>query len=454
MYLLKRPEIMFGLTALILNLSSCASVPKHLEAEQPGQMALRTELKKELSTINIAVEATDSDLAEMLNRLTPKELYKGGTKTSGVMATVTRNGQITVNASDNFIHITVPVSVSMRYGLFETIPLNTRLKFKLNARVTPDWRVFAEVYFTGLTDQLVDEIGIGPLSIRPRSIVEGVTLPVQRTLSDLVGRKLNEKFPLKPHVAKVWNAAQKPILLDKTYNAWLKLTPQAAMVYPFYAQNRQIRLSVGLTTYAELVVGPEPPTNPPATLPDLKMVNANDRSFKVALHTDLFYSDVIKIAAPLLLDRELGSDGKSVILKSLDIYGNGERLVIKVDTAGSLDGTIYLTGRPVINPQTSQFSVEDLDFDIQTQSMLLSTAAWFMHGTIKNTIQEKLNLDLSQRMTQAQDLTGRSLARIQLAENLFLTGSVKTIRLNDVMVQKDRLSIQVYTEGETTILFR
>jgi hypothetical protein len=440
-----------------MTLASCASVnsgASHLTANQPTDEGFRTELKKEISTINVSVEATEADLAEMLNRLTPKELYKGSTRTSGLMATVQRNGQITVNAADNFIHITVPVSVSMRYGIFETIPLNTRLKFKLNARVTPDWRVFAEVYFTGLTDQLVDEIGIGPLSIRPRSIVEGVTLPVQRTLSELVGRKLNEKFPLKPEVAKVWNAAQKPILLDKTYNAWLKLTPQEAMVYPFYAQNRLIRLSVGLKTYAELVIGPEPPVSPPAPLPELKLVTGNDRSFKVALHTDLFYSDVIKIADPLLLGRELGSDGKSVVLKSIDIYGNGERLVIKVDTAGSFDGTIYLTGRPVINPQTSQFSVEDLDFDIQTQSMLLNTAAWFMHGTIKSTIQEKLNLDLSQRLIQAQDFTGRSLTRIPLAENLFLTGSVKTIRLNDVMVQKDRLSIQVYSEGETSILFR
>lgn len=446
-----------GLIVLSLNLISCAGappVPTHLSAEQPGQLALRTELKKELSTINIAVETNEADLAETLNRLTPKELYKGGTKTSGITATVQRSGPITVNAADNFVHLTVPVSISMRYGLFETIPLNTRLKFKLNARVTPDWRVFAEVYFTGLTDQLVDEIGIGPLSIRPRSIIEGVTVPVQRTISDLVGRRLNERFLLKPEVAKVWNAAQKPILLDKNYNAWLKLTPQEAMIYPFYAQNRQIRLSVGLKTYAELVVGPEPPASPPAPLPNLKIVNGNDRSFKVALHTDLFYSDVIKIAAPLLLNRELGSDGKSVILKHLDIYGNGEQLVIKLETAGSLDGTLYLTARPVFNPQTNLFSVEDIDFDIQTQSLLLSTAAWFMHGTIKDAIKEKLNMDLTQRLNQARELADRSLSRVPLAENLFLTGSLKTIRLNDVMVQKDRLSIQVYTEGETAILFR
>lgn len=34
-----------------------------------------------------------------------------------------------------------------------------------------------------------------------------------------------------------------------------------------------------------------------------------------------------------------------------------------------------------------------------------------------------------------------------------LNGSIKTIKLNDVMVQRDKISIQVYTEGETGIVF-
>jgi hypothetical protein len=122
-----------------------------------------------------------------------------------------------------------------------------------------------------------------------------------------------------------------------------------------------------------------------------------------------------------------------------------------VQTTGSLEGTFYLTCRPIFNAQTNVFSVEDVDFDMETRSLLLTSADWFLHGTITDTIREKLNMDLTERLAQARGMAAKALARVNLSENLFLNGSIKTIRLNDVMVQKDRLSIQVYTEGETGI---
>lgn len=37
---------------------------------------------------------------------------------------------------------------------------------------------------------------------------------------------------------------------------------------------------------------------------------------------------------------------------------------------------------------------------------------------------------------------------------IFLKGNVKDVNLHDVVVQKDKISIQVYAEGETTIHFQ
>lgn len=273
-------------------------------------------------------------------------------------------------------------------------------------------------------------------------------------MSDLVARKLNEKFHLRTEAAKVWHAVQKPILLDKQYRAWLVLQPQEALVYPLYAQHRQIRLGVGLKSFAELVVGPEPASRPATPLPSLKTAAGQDRSFRVALHTDLYYRDLLSIVAPLLIGKEFVSEGRRVVLREIDLYGNGDRLVLRLATAGSLEGVLYLTCKPVFNPQTNRFSVEEVDFDLQTESMLLRTAEWFLHGTIREAIQEKLNMDLSQRLTQVRDMAGKALGRVRLAETIYLTGSVKTVRLADVLVRQDALSIRVYTEGESSVVLR
>ncbi|HEY6009355.1 MAG TPA: DUF4403 family protein [Geobacteraceae bacterium] len=411
-------------------------------------------MKKEMSSLNVGVEASTAELAAALNQSVGTEIYKGATRINGVSASISRNGLIAVSAADNYLYLTVPIAMSLSYGMFKTPTTSFKLQFKVNARVTPDWRLNAEIYYMGLSDLFAEEVGIGPLSLKPRSIVEGVTQPVQKVMSDLVSRKLNERYPLRTQVENVWKTAQKPVLLDRNYNAWLKITPQEVMLYPLHAKNNQMKLSLGLTSVAELVVGPEPAVRPPVPLPGLKLVSSMDRSFRVALNTDLYYRDLVGIAAPLLLNKDFGSDGKSVILKAFDVYGNGDRLIVKVETRGSLDGVFYLTCKPSFNPQTNIFSVDEVDFDMNTESLLLNSADWFLHGTIREMIHDRLNMDLTQRVEQARDMARKSMAQVKLADHMFLKGSIATFKLKDVLVQKDKISIQVYTEGETAVVFQ
>lgn len=453
MLIFKRVLSLLGLVTLTLSLCSCASL-KPLTASRPKDEAYRTELKKEMSIINVPIEVSSDELGKAINRMIGTELYKGSTGTRGLKVAVLRNGPIAVSAADNYLHLTLPITMSLSYGFFSTPAIPFKLKFKFGAKVTPDWKLNAEIYYMGLSDLLAEEIGIGPLSVKPRSTIEGITQPVQKVISDVISKQINDRFPLKSQVAKAWQAAQKPVLLDKSYNAWLKIMPQEVMLYPLYAQNNQFKISVGIKSFAELVVGPEPATERAVALPNLKLVNNIGKDFRIALKTDLFYKEILTIASPLLLNKEFGSDGKSCIVRGLDVYGNGDRLVIKVKTSGSLDGIFYLTCTPRFNPETNMFSVEDVDFDMNTQSLLLQSADWFLHGSIKSTIQDKLNLDLTQNLEQSRELARKAIASVKLADHIFLKGNIKTIKLGDVMVQKDKISIQVYTEGETAIIFQ
>ena len=199
--------LLIALFFFTLMLCSCAGVTP-LTAERPRDEAFRTVLRKEASTLNIPLEASTDDIARVLNQTVRKQLYKGSTTTSGVAVDVVRNGQIAVSASDNFLYVTLPIAMSLSYGMFETQTIPLRLKFKATAGITADWRVHTEIYYLGLSDLLADDVGIGPLSFKPRSIVEGITQPVQRMLSDLLAQKINDLFPLKIQVASVWSRAQ------------------------------------------------------------------------------------------------------------------------------------------------------------------------------------------------------------------------------------------------------
>lgn len=454
MYLFKKALLSLVLATLPLTLAACSGVKQSMIAERPRDENFRMELKKEMSAFNVTVGASADDLSKILNKSIRKEIYKGSTRTRGLGADVERNGPITVSAADNFLYFTIPIAVTLNYGMFTTQAIPVTLKFKGNATITPDWKLNTEIYYVGLSDLLTGDLRIGLLSINPRSIVEGITQPVQKVLSDLISKKINEIIPLKPQVAKVWDAAQKPVLLDKNYNAWLIITPREVMLSSLSAQNNRVSLSVGINSFAEMVVGPEPATRPPVPLPNLKLVRTFDKNFRIALNADLFYKDILSIVSPLLLNKEFNSDGKSIILKKFELYGNGDKIIVKIETRGSLEGVFYLAGKPRFNPDTNIFSVEDVDFDMQTESLLLQSADWFLHGTIRNRIQEKLNLDLTQRLEQTRQIAQKAIAQVQLADHVLLKGVIKTLKFRDVLVQKDKISIQVYSEGETGIIFQ
>lgn len=449
----RRALALVALLPFVVTLCSCAGVTR-LTAERPRAEAFRTALKKETSTLNIPIEASADDIARVLNQTIRKELYQGATRTKGLTADVVRNGPIVVTAADNFLYITLPVTISLSYGMLGTPAISLALRFKATAGVTPDWRLHAEIYYLGLSDLLAEDVGVGPFSLKPRLIVEGITQPVQKAVSDLLTQKINDLFPLKRQVAKVWDTVQKPVLLDRGYNAWLKLTPREVVMYPLSAQKNRVRLGVGISTFAELVVGPEPLAPPPLPLPSLRLVTTFDKTFRIALNADIPYRDLLAIATPLLLNKRFDSDGKSVVIKGLDLYGNGDKLVVKLETRGSLEGVFYLTAKPVFNPQTGVFSVEDVDFDMQTQSLLLRSADWFLHGAIRGVIRDKLNMNLTEQLEESRRMAGKALAFVPLVEHVFLKGDIKDLRFNDVIVQKDRISIQVYSEGESAIVFQ
>ena len=239
-HIMERKKILMSLIAvslLAVPLTSAYAEEKPLAADKPKVEAFRAALNKEASTINIPIEMSTAELAKILNLSVGKELYKGSTKTKGISADLLRNGPIVISAADNFIYITLPVTMSLSYGMFETQPLSMKLKFRVTASVTPDWRIQTDIFYLGVSDLLAENVGIGPMSFSPRSIVDGITQPVQKAISGLVAQKINEQLPLKTQVAKVWERAQTPILLDKTYKTWLKLTPLEVMLFPLNAQN-------------------------------------------------------------------------------------------------------------------------------------------------------------------------------------------------------------------------
>ena len=405
-----------------------------------------------LSVINLSVDATTADLSRILNQSLQRELYKGNGGL-GTSVEVVRAGPAVITAANDFVYLSLPVQLSFGYGMFTTVPLKTDLRFKAKITPTADWRLKTELYYTGLSDGLAETIKLGPITLKPRVMAEGVTQPIQKLLAPIINTKVNEAVMLRDKIVPLWQNAFTPVLVDKNFSAWLKLAPEKIVLGPLQAANNRLHFSVGLVTSAEITLGPKPAAVPVRPFPSAQQLTTVDNRFQIRLATDIFFVDFVTALNPLLVDKTFGDD-KKITVKGFKLKGEDGKLVITLTSVGDFEGELTLIAKPVYNPQLNLLSFDDVDFDTKDAGLFIGVGSWLFSGTIRDTIKEKLNSSIVTQLESARLKASSALARVPLGEHILLSGSVKSLMLGEPVVTNDRLSIQVFVEGASSLSLR
>jgi hypothetical protein len=397
----------------------------------------------------LSVETSAADLSTIINRSLPKELYKGQGG-FGTSVTVLRTAPVVVSASDNFVYLTLPVQLTFGYALYESYPLQAGLRFKARVNVTPDWRIKTELYYIGLTEGLTETLKLGPLTLKPKAMVENITQPVQRLLAPIVDAKVNDTIQLRAKISPLWQNAFSPILVSKEFSAWLQLTPEKIVMSPLLTANNRILVSLGVITGAAITVGPKPAATTVKALPQLQQLPAFDKRFHIQLVTDIFLADLVTALNPVLLDKTFGDDRKFTV-KSFNMKGEDGRLVIALTTAGDFDGEITILAKPVYNQQRNSLTFEDVDFDTRNAGWMIYTGSWLFSSAIRYTIKTKLDAAVIEQIEKARVKASTALSSVHVTDHLNLTGAVTALSLGEVAVLNDRLSVKVIAQGETSV---
>jgi hypothetical protein len=357
---------------------------------------------------------------------------------------------VAVTASNNFVYLTVPVQLTFSNAVYESYPLRAGLRFKVKVNVTPDWRLKTELYYTGLSDNLTDTFKLGPLSLKPKSMVENISQPVQKLLAPIIDAKVNDSIQLRAKVAPLWRNAFSPTLVSKEFSAWLKLTPEKIVMSPLSTVNNHIRLSMGVITGAEIIVGPKPAAAPVKPLPPVKHCPTFDKSFHIQLATDIFMADLVTALNPVLLNKTFGDD-KKITINNFNLKGEDGRLVVVLNTAGDFNGQLTLFAKPVHNPQDNSLTFENVDFDTKNAGWLISAGSWLFSSSIRGAIKKKLDTAVAEQLDMARLKASTVMSSVQVAEHVKLAGAVKSLSIGEATVLNDRLSVKVIAQGESSI---
>jgi len=254
---------------------------------------------------------------------------------------------------------------------------------------------------------------------------------------------------IKSNISKAWNEIQFPIKVDGY--GFLFLSPSALYM-------NQINLNGKVAFFTiEMDVSPQFTSEKPIInklkLPPLG-VSSNRKSLSFGMDVMLTYDSLSSILRKNLVGDTIRFKRKIICIKDIAIYGSkDERIILKLSFSGSKKGTVFFIAQPKLNEYEERIELQNLDFDIETKSLLLKSAKWFLHSKIIDAIQRKGNLDYSHALKNLKTKINASLNN-EVSTDLRLQGKIATIELKQLFFSSGNIVLRTSLEGELKLILK
>jgi hypothetical protein len=310
--------------------------------------------------------------------------------------------------------------------------------------ITPDWKLRGKtrigqiepaseankdkcrvtVFNINVTDRVVDAT---------RGILEGKRSMVDQKIASLDIRKRFEEW---------WHLLQRPIPL--TDSVWLVINPSAVRMGTTVGVKRTLVTALGFSASPRVVSGAQPPTLE-TPLPPLYPA-AVGNGLHILLEGVLDYSLASDLLKKALVGKIIEGKGQTLVVKDVRLFGiGGGKLALQVDFRGTVAGRIYFIGTPRYNPATKELFVPDLDYDVGSANMLVSSFEWLKHDDVRDYFRGHAQWPVTDIVAKGREQLAKGLNR-DLAPGVRLTADVKEIQ--GLSVHAQRRAIRLRARGD------
>jgi hypothetical protein len=425
---------------------------------------LQIQNEKHLSAVSLPFEISIIDIAKQLNAKVQGLIYEDKSfeddNQDGFKTKVWKNGMITLDVQDSLLYYTVPLKVwaqkSYQIGPIsgeQDTNFEIKIKFVTAISMGSDWRMDTRTASAGF-DWIT----------KPSIRVAGIEIPI----TGLVSRKITENLPqfakaiddnvkqgfeIKKYVVQAWNLLREPRLISEPYRTWMLVTPTEATITPFQIDKNRIKATINVKGYTQTQTGEKPVILPIKDIPALTVVSDVATGFEIGLIATLPYEEATRLVSAQFVGKTFDyKDGQyKVEVTNIDIYGQNEKLVIKAGLKGGINGSIYLKGIPYYDTEKRVLTLKNLDYDLDTRSVLIKTANWLLQGKFIKQLEQQFTLPLGGQIAEAQKNIGLQLANRQITKGVTLNGNLDTISPDQVYLTSSSLMAVVFVKGKVEI---
>lgn len=442
----------FGSLLLVVTLWGCKSSTK-ITAPTETYLAPMENARSIFNIpIELDVEALESSLDEELQGvLFDDNNYNDGDR---MRLRAEKIGAIQFRPGAQDIIYSLPLSLAVGYdtglGILSAQGEIT-VDLKTAYQIQPDWSIQTQTVIAGHRWIKRPALQLGTFNLPIGTLVDAILRNTRKALGQEIDAIIGETLGLDNVVKNTWDLLFQPLLVAPDYSAWLQVNPTSIGMTPIVLRNKILSSTIIVEAKPLVSVGPRPADRSPDPLPAFTQYTAAAPGFQILVPTQITWEEAERIAKAQILGETYSAGKRKVTIENLELYGNSEKVVVNTKLAGSYNGSIYLTGKPVYHSEANRITIEDLDFTLETKNVLLKSAGWLLRTTIKNRIHDNLNFLVAQNLGDMRSMLESELNRYQLGAGLRLQGQVKDLTLGGIQLSQTGILLNAMLEGEVRI---
>lgn len=411
--------------------------------------------ENKISIINIPVRIALKELEKSLNTQLSGLLYEDkDIKDDQMMIRAEKREDIKIGINGQNLNYRVPLKLWIRYDLGVTeVEANgdIALKLKTGYQIKEDWSL-----------QTTTEIESYEWLQQPKVKLVGMSLPVgfiadmvlknsKKTITKAIDEAVSAQFNLRNEIKKVWEQMFDPQLIAPQYNTWLQVNPQQIGMTPLVTRGDTIASTIFVETRPKVSIGDKPARLNAPPLPTFKYAAASQEDFTLFISTDVPYKEAERLAKAQLSGQTFTEGKRSVKVEDIELYGQGNQLIVNAKLSGSYNGSIYLTGKPIYNPNKNSIDVKDLNFTLETRNFLVKSAAWLLKGTLRNQIEKNMDFLLDYNLKELKNQLQTQLKDYKISNSIFLNGQLNELTIQDAFLAPESIRVEVALKGRLNV---
>jgi hypothetical protein len=444
---------------------SCSS-SSSLPTEKPAETYIPFSYVPVPSTISLPVEMKVSALEALLNRQLNGLIYadtslddNGG---DNIMVKAWKKENIKIGFENGQFRYRVPLKLWIKAGwkiqqfgisLSDYRELNAEiaLKFRSTVIVNKDWSVTTITTSDGYDWLSKPTLRIGPVDLPITFIADMIIKYNTKTINSAIDAGLEKSLDLKSTARDAWIEMQKPMLLSEEYGLWLRISPKSVSAMPITGGNGIIKHTSSIQGIAECFTGKKPPSMINRVLPDLTTATDLNDEFLANVVTYIGYDYLDSITRLMLINTSYTYEKKKITITSVSVYGNENKMIIATDVTGSINGKLYFSGLPMYRASDSSIILKDLQFSVQTESLLVKSAAWVAKSGIEKIISKNMSYPIGAEIRETYDMMVESLNKYEIGEGFIMTGMLSGMEVQQPALVPAGIIAPVSIKGKLAI---